>query len=50
MRVRIDGEIRELDETIDLKKNLRHSIAVVVDRLVIRDGRQIGRASCRERV
>lgn len=38
MRVRIDGEIHELDETIDLKKNLRHSISVVVDRLVIRDG------------
>ncbi|MGZ8878968.1 MAG: excinuclease ABC subunit UvrA, partial [Halobacteriota archaeon] len=34
-RARIDGEVRELDEAIDLDKNKRHSIDVVVDRLII---------------
>ncbi|MGA7075548.1 MAG: excinuclease ABC subunit UvrA [Halobacteriota archaeon] len=34
-RARIDGEVRELDEAIDLDKNKRHSIEVVVDRLTI---------------
>ncbi len=35
VRVRIDGEIRSLDEDIDLNKNLKHQIEIVVDRLVI---------------
>ena len=34
-RVRVDGELHELDEPIELDKNKKHSIAVVVDRLVI---------------
>ena len=34
-RARIDGEVRELDEAIDFDKNKRHSIDVVVDRLII---------------
>ena len=34
-RVRVDGELYELDEPIELDKNKKHSIAVVVDRLVI---------------
>ncbi len=35
-RVRIDGSMYDLDEEIALDKNLRHSIEVVVDRLVMR--------------
>ncbi len=36
-RVRIDGEVRNLDETIELDKKFRHTIEVVVDRIVIRE-------------
>lgn len=35
-RVRVDGEIHETEETIKLAKTKKHSIEVVVDRLVIR--------------
>jgi excinuclease ABC subunit A len=35
-RVRIDGEIRELKDKIDLDKKRKHTIEVVVDRLVMR--------------
>ncbi len=35
-RVRVDGEIRETEETIKLAKTKKHSIEVVVDRMVIR--------------
>lgn len=35
-RVRVDGSMYDLDEEITLDKNLRHSIEVVVDRLVMR--------------
>ena len=40
VRVRIDGEIVELSqpEPIRLKKNQRHTIEAVVDRLVLREG------------
>jgi excinuclease ABC subunit A len=38
VRVRVDGEIRELDEDIDLEKYKIHSIELVVDRLVVKDG------------
>ena len=38
VRVRIDGELRYLDEEIKLKKNIKHTIEIVVDRLVIKDG------------
>ncbi len=37
-RVRIDGIMYSLDEEISLDKNLKHSIDIVVDRLVIKDG------------
>jgi excinuclease ABC subunit A len=37
-RARIDGEVRELSETIKLPKNYKHSIEVVVDRLVAKQG------------
>ncbi|HEX8997022.1 MAG TPA: excinuclease ABC subunit UvrA [Ktedonobacterales bacterium] len=36
VRVRVDGEVRDLSETIELEKNKQHTIEVVVDRLVIR--------------
>jgi excinuclease ABC subunit A len=35
-RVRVDGELRRLDEQIVLDKKYRHDIGVVVDRLVMR--------------
>ncbi|GAC1443870.1 MAG: excinuclease ABC subunit UvrA [Vulcanimicrobiaceae bacterium] len=35
-RVRIDGEIKELREKIDLDKKRKHTIDVVVDRLVVK--------------
>ncbi len=37
-RVRVDGNMYELSETIELDKNKKHSIEVVVDRLVMKDG------------
>jgi len=36
-RVRVNGTIRELGEDIDLDKNRKHTIEVVIDRLIIRD-------------
>lgn len=38
VRVRVDGEIRLLDEDIELEKNKKHSIDIVIDRLVVKDG------------
>jgi len=38
VRARIDGEIRQLDEEILLDKRKNHTIDVVVDRLLIKDG------------
>src|SRR5690606_22181328 len=35
-RVRVNGEIRELSEKIELEKNKKHSIEVVVDRIVVK--------------
>ncbi len=37
VRVRIDGEIKDLSEEISLDKNKKHNIDIVVDRLVISD-------------
>jgi len=39
-RVRINGEVRELADNIELDKNHSHNIEVVVDRLVAREGIQ----------
>ena len=36
-RVRVNGVIRELGEEIDLDRNRKHTIEVVIDRLVVRD-------------
>ena len=38
VRVRIDGNLYELTEEISLDKNIKHTIEIVVDRLVIREG------------
>ena len=38
VRVRIDGNLHELTETIQLEKNIKHNIEIVVDRLVIKEG------------
>ncbi len=37
VRVKVDGEIRTLDEDIVLEKNKKHDISVVVDRLIRTD-------------
>jgi len=36
VRVRVNGELRELSEKIELEKNKKHSIEVVVDRIVVK--------------
>src|SRR5213075_2936116 len=38
VRAVIDGELRRLDEEIDLDKKFKHDISVVVDRLVMKEG------------
>ncbi|MGB3367178.1 MAG: excinuclease ABC subunit UvrA [Acidaminobacteraceae bacterium] len=38
VRVRVDGEIRDLAEDIVLDKKTKHSIEVIVDRLVVKEG------------
>lgn len=38
VRVRIDGNLHELTETIELEKNIKHNIEIVVDRLVVKEG------------
>ncbi|MDI1241128.1 MAG: excinuclease ABC subunit A, partial [bacterium] len=38
LRARVDGELRQLDEEIELDKRKNHTIEVVVDRLLIKDG------------
>ncbi len=38
VRVRVDGNLYDLSEEIKLDKNIKHSIEIVVDRLVIKEG------------
>ncbi|MGN7359344.1 excinuclease ABC subunit UvrA [Paenibacillus sp. SAF-054] len=38
VRVRVNGELRDLSESIELEKNKKHTIEVVVDRIVIKEG------------
>ncbi len=38
VRVRVNGEMRELSEEIELEKNKKHTIEVVVDRLIVKPG------------
>ena len=37
VRVKVDGEMRSLDEDIELGKNFKHTVYVVVDRLVVKE-------------
>ena len=38
VRVVVDGEMHDISEEFDLDKNKRHTIDIVVDRLVVKDG------------
>ena len=38
VRVIVDGEMHDISEEFDLDKNKRHTIDIVVDRLVVKDG------------
>lgn len=40
VRIRIDGELREVFEEIKLEKNKKHTIEVVIDRLITKEGIQ----------
>ena len=42
IRIRIDGEVMEIEDEIRLDKNRKHTIEIVVDRLIIREGIQSG--------
>jgi len=37
VRVRVDGEIRDLSEEISIPKNIKHNIEIVIDRLIMSD-------------
>ena len=36
VRVRVDGNLYELSEEIQLDKNIKHNIEIIVDRLVVK--------------
>ncbi len=38
VRLRVDGEIRTTDEEINLEKNIKHTVDIVIDRLIIKEG------------
>jgi excinuclease ABC subunit A len=38
VRVRVDGEVMDINDEIKLEKNKKHSIEIIVDRLVVKDG------------
>lgn len=38
VRVRVDGEMYDIGDDIELEKNKKHSIEVVVDRIVVKEG------------
>jgi len=38
VRVRVDGEMKDIGEEIELDKNKAHSIEVVIDRIVVKEG------------
>ena len=38
IRVKVDGEIKDLSEELELEKNKKHNVSVVIDRLVIKEG------------
>ncbi len=38
VRVRVDGNMYELSEQIELNKNIKHNIEIIVDRLIVKEG------------
>lgn len=38
VRVRVNGEMHELTDEIELEKNKKHSIEVIIDRIVVKEG------------
>lgn len=38
VRIRVDGETMDLDDNIELNKNKKHTIEVVIDRIVLKEG------------
>ncbi len=38
VRVRVDGNLYDLSEDIQLDKNIKHTVEVIVDRIVVREG------------
>jgi len=38
VRIRVDGEIHDISETFDLNKNQKHTIQIVIDRIVVKPG------------
>lgn len=38
VRVRVDGNLYDLSEEINLEKNIKHNIEIIVDRLVVKEG------------
>ena len=38
VRAKIDGETRELADEIKLEKNIKHTIEIVIDRLIVKEG------------
>ena len=38
VRVRVDGEVRDLEEDLSLSKMQKHNIEVIIDRLIVRPG------------
>ena len=38
VRVRVDGSLYDLSEEINLEKNIKHNIEIIVDRLVVKEG------------
>ncbi len=40
VRARVDGSIHELTDEIDLEKNIKHTIEIIIDRIIIRENVQ----------
>lgn len=40
VRIRVDGEIYDINDEITIEKNKKHSIEIIVDRIVIKEGIQ----------
>src|SRR5690625_6886208 len=38
VRIRVNGEMQEVTDEIELDKNKEHSIEVVVDRIIVKEG------------